>query len=51
MALKMAKEENGKLFKLLKPEQKLLDTHTLYCNQSGFNRTNKLIKQIEEETT
>ena len=30
-------------------EKKLLDTQSLLWNQSGFNRTNKLIDQIKEE--
>jgi len=41
---------NNQEFLNLLQEKKLLDTQTLYWNQSGFNRTNKLIKQIEEET-
>jgi hypothetical protein len=41
---------NNQEFLNLLQEKKLLDTQTLYWNQSGFNRTNKLIQQIEEET-
>jgi hypothetical protein len=41
---------NNQEFLNLLQEKKLVDTQTLYWNQSGFNRTNKLIKQIEEET-
>jgi len=48
-SIKKQLRNNQEILNLLQ-EKKLLDTQTLYWNQSGFNRTNKLIKQIEEET-
>jgi hypothetical protein len=48
-SIKQQLRNNQEILNLLQ-EKKLLDTQTLYWNQSGFNRTNKLIKQIEEET-
>jgi hypothetical protein len=47
--IKQQLRNNQEVLNLLQ-EKKLLDSQTLYWNQSGFNRTNKLIKQIEEET-
>jgi Fe-S cluster assembly iron-binding protein IscA len=49
VSIKQQLRNNQEILNLLQ-EKKLLDTQTLYWNQSGFNRTNKLIKQIEEET-
>jgi hypothetical protein len=48
-SIKQQLRNNQEILNLLQ-EKKLVDTQTLYWNQSGFNRTNKLIKQIEEET-